>query len=489
MSGQLDNKGLPTCLLRQVTSQVGDEASSARINANNAWYVNTSNGNRNNNNTNNRNRVVGSSELIENCQEWMDAEAGAYKNKHHNFDAARFHFHLPELYELAFDVTAGKYEPRPMTAFVLSYPVYREAFAPDHRDCIVHHYIAPLFNAVADGVHADNGDISHGNRIGHSAQGMAERIREDIRYISQGYTRPCVHMHRDISGFFLSINRQQAYGITARLAEHYYNKPDRDEKLQLLKVTLTSDPMKDLQLKSPAIAWIKHIPSNKMMANARHGCGLPIGKYPSQVVAGIVLSLVDAELAKNKAVRAEHFVDDYSIIAHSTQEAEAAINSTLPIFDSLGLKLHPRKISVQPAANGILSCGRVVKRDRIYVSNRTVRACKAAIREAPRNETGAKELCRSINSYFGLMCHCNAWNIQKTIAAKVNEDFGTWLYFKYEPNHLICKVRRRYSDFSEATLEIVKLISKIHYETRKDYQRNYRPGRSGKRSRGRRKAA
>lgn len=66
---QLCNKGLSTCSSEQVTSQVKDDASSGRNSTTNAWYINTSNGNRNNTNSYNRYRVIGASELINN---WED---------------------------------------------------------------------------------------------------------------------------------------------------------------------------------------------------------------------------------------------------------------------------------------------------------------------------------------------------------------------------------------------------------------------------------
>lgn len=140
-----------------------------------------------------------------------------------------------------------------MIAFILTYPVYREAFAPDHIDCIVHHYISPLFISISEGLHRLNGNISHGNRVGHSAHLMAERIREDIKILSNNYTKPCIHMHRDISGFFMNINRQKAYELTEALSERFYNRSDRLQKLELLKITLLSDPLEGCIFKSPLI--------------------------------------------------------------------------------------------------------------------------------------------------------------------------------------------------------------------------------------------
>ena len=443
-----------------------------RNSATNAWYVNTSNGNRNNNNTNNRYRAVGASEFVRNCDEWMEAEAGAYRNKHHNFSAARIHYHLPELYALAEEVNGGGYKPRPMTAFVLTYPVFREAFAPHELDCIVDHYASKLFVTVAENVHASNGDISHGNRVGHSAQGMAERLLEDIAFVSRGYTRPCVRMHRDVTGFFVHINREKAYRIVEKYADEFYPYEDKGEKLAIMKAILTSDPLEGCVRKSPASAW-RQIPESKSLFHAKKGCGLPIGRYPSQVVAGIYLAPVDDVLSRLPNIRVEHFVDDYDIVARDAKEARRAAEAAAVVLEGLDLELHPMKISVQPAHRGMLSCGRVVKGRRIYISNRTVHACEDTIRITRKSEEGARELCASVNSYTGLMKHCRSFNIQRRIAGSVLQGFGLWLYFTKKENHLVCRVRRRFRRNVQAENETKYFIKFQNHETGKVYQRNF----------------
>lgn len=464
-------KGLPTCDASQVTTKEGDETCAGRNSANNAWYVNTSNGNRNNNNTYNRYGVVGASEFVKNGREWLYAEKCAYKHKHHNFGAARIHYHLPELYAFVDDSYRYGYRPRPMSAFVLTYPVFREAFAPHELDCIVDHYCAPLFTAVAEGLHEYNGDISHGNRIGHSAQGMAERIRDDIRIVSNGGTKRCIHAHVDIEGFFMNINRMTAYKIVEKYSEEYYPFPDRDEKLSFLKAIILNDPVKDCVFRAPRGAW-KHIARNKTLFKAKPGFGLPIGKYPSQVVAGIVLAIVDSALVGIRGIREEHFVDDYDIIAPDAAKMAEAISLVGAVLAKLELRLHPKKRSAQPAHRGMLSCGRIVKGDRIYIGNRTVRECRKRVRLSQVDYSSAFEMRQSINSVFGLMGHCNAYRIQQEIAGEVLSKFGRWMYFKAKPNRLVCVIKKRYTRQYRAKQEIIQIIKQ--HETWENQRRSRR---------------
>lgn len=82
---------------------------------------------------------------------------------------------------------------------------------------------------------------------------------------------------------------------------------------------------------------------------------------------------------------------------------------------------------------------------------------------------------RSVNSYFGIMCHCRAWNIQLRIADEVLRKFGNWLYFRVEPGHLICALKKKYTPRRKAEDEIVKLINEARHVSGKNYQRNCRP--------------
>ena len=73
---------------RQVTSAADDDAancwSAVRYNANNAWYVNTNNGNMTNNNTINRYTLLpcplASAELLFSMM--LEAEKACFRNKH-----------------------------------------------------------------------------------------------------------------------------------------------------------------------------------------------------------------------------------------------------------------------------------------------------------------------------------------------------------------------------------------------------------------------
>ena len=116
-----------------------------------AFVVNTNNGNVNNENRYNDNYARAVSEFL---NEYMNAMYNipleslfeAYwdcrKNKSRTVSASEFEVHYEEnLIELHQEIVEGTYTQRPSITFVITKPDYREIFAANFRDRIVHHWI------------------------------------------------------------------------------------------------------------------------------------------------------------------------------------------------------------------------------------------------------------------------------------------------------------------------------------------------------------
>ena len=155
-------------------------------NANNAYYVTLSSGQVNNNNKNNSYAVVPVAESDKLTDLLFQAERDCWKSKKSRFDAARFHFHLAEIFDLLEILKNRTYQPTTSICFVLTYPRYREVFAAKYRDRVTHHLAAPFISKVTEQVYIYNGDISHGNRPGLSAQTAAEQIQLNMRRYPDG---------------------------------------------------------------------------------------------------------------------------------------------------------------------------------------------------------------------------------------------------------------------------------------------------------------
>lgn len=85
---------------------------------------------------------------------------GAYENclkdKASSPDAIRFIVNLFEnITDLTDAINSRTYEPLPSITFVVSRPVYREVFAANFRDRVIHHYIALRLEPLFEGVFSD----------------------------------------------------------------------------------------------------------------------------------------------------------------------------------------------------------------------------------------------------------------------------------------------------------------------------------------------
>lgn len=434
-------------------------------NANNAWYVNMSNGSLNNNNKNNAYMVFPVAEYIEELDIFFSSEAECFKNKRYRFDANGCHYHLAQIWSLIYKVLSGTYKPDVSTCFVLDYPVYREVFAGAYWDRVVHHIVAPYIMDIADRLHADNGDVSHGNRKGHSILTATAQIQQRLREHPNGYVA-----RFDIQGFFMSLERT----FVLRMFKYYesvyaprcYSDRMRAIIRYLIHELVLSDPATNCRRNSPLEMW-EHVAPNKSLFGNK-GKGLPIGNYYSQILAVMALGILDAVL------RTPHLVDDYCIIADTIEELHEQLSIANEVAQAMGLTIHPKKIYTQPVRHGVPFCGRFIYANRIYIGKRIIHAFKYKVVRYIRGEQSARRAARfmsSFNSYTGMMKHTASFNIQKHIMQMV---LDTWLmeyvYFEARQNHIVCLLKDRYKPKNISLQE----INEINYIIkRSNYGSNY----------------
>lgn len=382
------------------------------------------------------------------------------KNKHSSFEAARYHYHLSSIFNLIKDVQCG-YNPTTSICFVLEYPVFREVFAANYLDRIVHHYVAPMINEVAERVHESNRNVSHGNRIGYSASTAAKQIYENIKIMSNGYRDTCYVATMDVSGFFMSIDKNIAYETFKKYADKFYHGRDKEEKLALIEKLIHHNPVSNCERRSPLEMW-ERVQKNKSLFGAEEGKGLPIGNFYSQLIANLVMAVVDERMSCINGLSYTRFVDDICVIAKTSDELIEARRVIKNILLELKLTLHPKKFYIQPYWHGVKFCGRVIKCNRIYISNRTVGAITEKIRIAsakPSVDT-ARHLMQSINSYFGLMKGTASFNIRKKIMDVTLDGFSEWLYFAKKNGNYICKLKAKYNPVKISIFDAKMFIEK-----------------------------
>lgn len=423
----------------------------------NAWNLNFSNGNRGNNNKlTNKNRVrpVAALEGEERKQEVMvkaedilAAHLDCIRGKASSPDAIKFEVHLFEnITDLTECINNRTYEPLPSITFVVTRPVCREVFAANYRDRVIHHYIALRLESLFEQVFSDR---TYNCRVGKGQLYGVRQLASDIKECTENFTKPCYYLKCDMKGFFMSIPRQRlADKIDAFVLEHYKGE-DIEELRYLSRVTIMSDPTKNC-IKRSSKELMDSVPVGKTLRTSKPGCGLPIGNLTSQHDANFWLNDFDWWLSLVLLIiHHGRYVDDFFLLHRDKKRLLEAIPKIRAYLAALGIILHPRKIELQSIYKGIKFTGMVVKRDRIYPSNRMVANFENLIHymnTLPDDYTVSQlehYVC-SINSYLGLMRHTDSYDIRKRIMLKMDGRFYKHLYIKgrYECVRIKQKYRR-----------------------------------------------
>ncbi|WP_158278155.1 MULTISPECIES: reverse transcriptase domain-containing protein [unclassified Fibrobacter] len=398
--------------------------SSGEYNSNNAFNLNLNYNNDNANlNWNNKNnarsvRCLKDSgkfniNLLKNDLRFAYFQARKHKRNTHN--QLEFEQNLESnLLALALELQNRTYEPLPSICFINEKPVKREIIAANFRDRVVHHllynWIYPIFDRqfIYD---------SYSCRVGKGTDFGINRAKEFMVSESRNFTRDCWALRLDISGFFMSINRDILYQliIEGLRKAKWRGIPDRDLCLFLVKTFVFNDPLKNAHFRSPRSAW-NDLPANKSLMGLPANQGLPIGNLTSQLFGNVYLNPLDQFVKHQLKIRCYgRYVDDMLLVHHDKSVLLNAIPKIRNfLLDRLNLNLNEKKTRLQPVSHGFPFLGAYILPWRTYPSRRTVKN----FRECVRNPVLEERVQQSrIQSYLGYMGHYDAFKLASTFLA------------------------------------------------------------------------
>jgi len=340
-------------------------------------------------------------------------------------------------------VNTRTYQPGKSICFVVTRPRYREVFAASFEDRIIHHYIAlrlePLFEQVFC-PYTYNCRKEKGQLYGINT------LKQQIIECSDNYTTDCYIMKLDLSGFFMSIDKQ----ILARLIDRFildrYADEDIEDLRYLCRVVIFHQPEKNCERHSPARYW-DHLPPNKSLFTNGEGKGIAIGNLFAQLFANFLLNGLDWYLEELGIKYHGRYVDDFYCILRDKAVLLSAVPKIRAKLGEYGLTLNEKKFYLQHYTKGVQFTGSIVKPRRSYTCNNTIANFVAAIRRL----NNAKDLRQiehavcSINSYLGLIKHNNEYNTRKKVLSMIDRKLFEYIYIKgrYEIVALKNKYKKR----------------------------------------------
>lgn len=447
--------GAPRILCGCVMNEIQERTfwSSSENGSTNAWNVNFNNGNLNNNNKFNQNRARAVAALQEITfdipfESIIEAFFDCIRHKRTSPQCVEFCVrYLPKLVELWHEIRAGVYKPGESTCFLVNVPTWREIFAADFRDRIVHHWIClreiPLFEKR----YAETGNISFNCRKDYGQFLAIDRLSQMIEEASCGYSEDCYIVELDIRGFFMSISKSLLWEMIEIYVRDNYVGDDIECLLYLHRVSLFNRPQKHCRFQTARHLWA-NIPKDKSLFTQPADRGIAIGNHTAQQEANFYNTALDYYIVKVLGLSAVRFVDDLRIVVKSKEEGFKVVEKVRTFLrEQLLLSIHPKKIRVVHYKQGTKFVGAVLKDNRRYISNKTRGRLVNKIRyfnalaDAGRAGDLAESFVATINSYYGMMRHFQAYTIRRKYAMWILERWREYLYFTDDFQKAVVKPR------------------------------------------------
>jgi hypothetical protein len=328
------------------------------------------------------------------------------QHKRNSSSCQAFEAHLERnLCAIHDELTSGTYRPGRSICFVITRPKYREVWAAEFRDRIVHHllynHIAPRF--IAGFVTGSSACIP-----GRGTLYAAQRLEHGIRSITQNWSRPAFYLKMDLANFFVAIEKNVLFAqLAAKVHEPFW--------LDLAGRILFHDPRENVEVRGSR-ELLARVPAHKSLFNAPADTGLPIGNLSSQFFANVHLNLLDQfcvhQLNGRHYVR---YVDDFILLDTSAQRLNAAHDRIAEFLPArLGAHLNPKKTILQPVDRGVDFVGHVIKPWRRTTRRRTLNTAISRLHTMSPDDT-----FESGNSYLGLVRQASHSHREQAAVANV----------------------------------------------------------------------
>lgn len=345
-------------------------------------------------------------------QDVLDAYISCRKHKSSKLSCVEFEMNEQEnLIRLWEELNNGTYKIGYSDVFVVSRPKYREVFAADFRDRIVHHLIINKTNELFESYFIDD---TYNCRKGKGTLFGIERIHEQIRVISEEYTKDCFLLKWDLKGFFMSIDKRILWPMLKKFLIENYKGDDLEWLLWIVEMVVMHRPELKCKRKCGRRCW-DHIEKSKSLFWVGKWLGMAIGNLTSQIFANFFLTLLDRFVKNHPGIGYGRYVDDFIIIC-SDKAVLLELMEEIRKFlkEQLAVTVHPDKWYIQHYSKGVNMIGATIKRERLYSGNRSVHNAFEFVRKV-EFDGDIERYVQRYNSFTGTMSHYRTYNIRKRL--------------------------------------------------------------------------
>ena len=346
--------------------------------------------------------------------------------KRYRYEVLRFSAHLEDnLHLIQEQLINGTYKLGRYREFYIYEPKQRLIMAQPFKDRVVqwaiYQVLHPLF---VKGYISDSYACIQG-RGTHSA---VERLHYWLQQVDRREEK-YYYLKLDISKYFYRIDHEVLFSILQRRI--------KDKKmLDLLSIIVNSD---ETNFGLPPGKAPGEVRKSERVSNK----GMPVGNLSSQMFANLYLNELDQyckrELKIHFYVR---YMDDVIILSDSKaqlNEWKREINNFLQTRLRLDLN---NKTCIRPITLGIEFCGYKVWPTHIKLRKSTALKMKRRLKrlqgQYTRGEVTDKRAMQTVNSYMGILKHCDSYQLRRKIFGENTEDvrIDGWFYLQRDSEQI-----------------------------------------------------
>ncbi len=361
----------------------------------------------------------------------------ARRNKRNTHNQLKFEMYQEtELHQLAKTIYERRYIPKPCIAFIIHKPVMREIFAADFTDRVVHHFLYRCLYPIIDRKLIND---TYSCRLGKGTLYGIQRLQYFVRSCSENYSKETYILKLDIQAYFMNIQHSLIYERVLKLlpkTKQSYLGVSKETVLYLLKQTIFNSVTDNCRIKGSRNDW-EGLPDSKSLFNYPSNIGLPIGNLTSQVFGNVYLNDFDHFVKQQLGIKYYgRYVDDMIFVHSDKQFLLNIIPRMQEELAKVGLEIHPNKIVLVNAEEGIPFLGQIIKPYRTYIGNRTknnfyqaILKTNSVMAEVP--QFSWKQLCdirATLNSYLGITQHANTFNLRKAMLGSLTKRFYDFFF-------------------------------------------------------------
>ncbi len=296
------------------------------------------------------------------------------------------------IFKLYEELNTKTYKHQAYQTFYLYDPKFRVINKATVRDRVVHHLIFKFLEPLYQPTFIRQSYSCQPNKGIHL---VVNDLSRALRQLSKNYTSRVWALKLDIQKFFDSI--------------------DHDILFQLIKKKVTD----------PEILRLLRKIIGSFSSSQGAGKGVPIGNLTSQIFSNIYLSELDYFVKVN--LRERHYfryADDFLFLHYDLAHLRVTQDSVSRFLQKyLRLKIHPDKIILRTLEHGIDFVGYIQFPYHLVLRTTTRRRMFAKMRQNIQSYNNGKSsedtFGQSLQSYLGLLKHCNGYNIEQRLLNEV----------------------------------------------------------------------